>query len=975
MEKHSIQYGTYNCHYDVKRKFVKFVAKVLLIPFAWLATGADSFAQLKVAEKDPKQFMKNISSSPKMLLAKSALDNLKSNSSTKRQAVPRKFSLVEHPTHAERRAVINDQKVLAEMREIKKDKKLSQSGYSLKIKKIQEKLTASHALIIDGFNNTEKLFESKKVSGDIIVRQKEHRLRYIENWNRLQNLLREADENPDSVKRDQAFDDAINLLSTSHDQRPEQPFDVNTLPFAVSKPVKRPPRTDWNTSSVSPGYSSTLDRVVESFLDFIVSPAYAAPAPVSPADLAETEDVQITPEIQALAASLGNKPLAIYDWVRNNIEFYATHGSVQGSQLTLELKRGNATDISSLLIALLRAAGIPARYVMGTINMPAADVLDWLGGVPNTDFAQEVLGSGAIPNVAIVDGSGSIISFDIEHVWVEAYVDMIPSRGALHVDGDTWVKMDASFKKYNIVPASNLINDVPIDGALASFQASLTVDESLGQLTDYDDDATKDVLSDWAIQANNYLDTNGIAQTPAAVLGSKNIIQKNHSSLPGTLPFNVVSHGSQIANLPASIRHKVQVIGYASSFDRALGSPDFNVTVNLSSLGSKRLGLTFASATPGDEAVLQAARDSGAASLPISSVNVVPKIKVNDTIINSGSSIRMGSDYFLDVIMNGPDGSKTLQYDVIAGDEIVVGVTGNGFNSDVLQKRLDNNPVVTSAEYLHQVNLHYWAEVDLLNANSAKGMDGYIVRLPSVGLFSSPLTVSYLFGFPNTGVYASKFMDVKWSYIGAAANTPETKVALVKQAGFNGSYMEGTTFDQFEGTLTGKTQVKAIDSMKLLAAASHQGIPLYRITSANKATVFPLLNLDPNVESNINSALATGQTVLAPRDNVNLGPWSGTGYILQNEATGEGAYLISGGLNGGGMPDCVEELVWKIVGIVALVILAIILAILLYYLLVAIAAALAGILAGVGAAAAELWAGFVLMLRALAVASRFAPAY
>ena len=43
-----------------------------------------------------------------------------------------------------------------------------------------------------------------------------------------------------------------------------------------------------------------------------------------PDELAPNEDVQITPAIQALAASLGNEPLGIYEWVRNNVEFVPT---------------------------------------------------------------------------------------------------------------------------------------------------------------------------------------------------------------------------------------------------------------------------------------------------------------------------------------------------------------------------------------------------------------------------------------------------------------------------------------------------------------------------------------------------------------------------------------------------------------------------------------------------------------------------
>jgi len=44
------------------------------------------------------------------------------------------------------------------------------------------------------------------------------------------------------------------------------------------------------------------------------------------ADLAETDEVQLTPAIQAKALALGRNPVAIHNWVRNNIEFAPTWG-------------------------------------------------------------------------------------------------------------------------------------------------------------------------------------------------------------------------------------------------------------------------------------------------------------------------------------------------------------------------------------------------------------------------------------------------------------------------------------------------------------------------------------------------------------------------------------------------------------------------------------------------------------------------
>jgi hypothetical protein len=133
---------------------------------------------------------------------------------------------------------------------------------------------------------------------------------------------------------------------------------------------------------------------------------YVASLPVATQaeDLTANEDVQISQEIKDLAAQLNHNPAKIYKWVYDNIEFVPTYGSIQGSAYTLETKRGNATDTSSLLIALLRTSGIPARYVSGTIDVPAEVAKDWVGGVNNLSAAGNLIGQGGVPSVIMTSG-------------------------------------------------------------------------------------------------------------------------------------------------------------------------------------------------------------------------------------------------------------------------------------------------------------------------------------------------------------------------------------------------------------------------------------------------------------------------------------------------------------------------------------------------------------------------------------------
>jgi len=79
-----------------------------------------------------------------------------------------------------------------------------------------------------------------------------------------------------------------------------------------------------------------------------------------------------SPKIKALARQIGadkenawDKVEAIYDWVRQTVTFDEAYveAPVRGALAALGTKKGDCEDLSSLFIAICRAAGIPARTV------------------------------------------------------------------------------------------------------------------------------------------------------------------------------------------------------------------------------------------------------------------------------------------------------------------------------------------------------------------------------------------------------------------------------------------------------------------------------------------------------------------------------------------------------------------------------------------------------------------------------------
>ncbi|MFO7539560.1 MAG: transglutaminase family protein, partial [Chloroflexota bacterium] len=93
--------------------------------------------------------------------------------------------------------------------------------------------------------------------------------------------------------------------------------------------------------------------------------AQAAPSLLVPDTFADSLACTIDancydPYVIEKAASLGNDPTAIFEFVRSQVDYESYAGSLRGARGTLWSFGGNSVDQASLLIALLRASGIPA---------------------------------------------------------------------------------------------------------------------------------------------------------------------------------------------------------------------------------------------------------------------------------------------------------------------------------------------------------------------------------------------------------------------------------------------------------------------------------------------------------------------------------------------------------------------------------------------------------------------------------------
>ncbi|HEY2943284.1 MAG TPA: transglutaminase-like domain-containing protein [Vicinamibacteria bacterium] len=892
-------------------------ASVVLVSFAWLTGGGYAWAEARAAEKAPARTLARLADDPRLPLSSAERDYLRTAAGTLSATPPTaSASTAEAPATSPPLAEADP---AAEMQDIANElDRLAATGGGESLAGLQGRWQRLHQRILDDFAQSEARLRAANVPDVILQRHAAAVADYAAEAGEVARELDAAGDGKAGVEARLAAQAAARRLRKSGNERPHQKLDPSHLPFRAAVPTLREPGA----------IAGPVDAMRPSAAE-----ASAAAASLAGADLEPTEDAPITADIQALAASLGNQPLPIFNWVRNNIEFVPTYGSVQGASMTLDARRGNAFDTASLLIALLRAAGVQARYVTGTVEVPVSSVRNWVGGVASANEAQQLMGQGGIPTVGVIS-SGTVTQIRLDHVWVEAFIDYIPSRGAVHRVGDTWIPMDPSFKLHDFTPRSALFTDNPITTIVPPGTRLFDVDEALGRFTNINEEVLSDALQGWVARSDDYVVAHAVPRSVPSLIGGAAIRTETRTVFAATLPYRVLTRAPAVDVLPAGLRHYVRLNGYSSELDRAFGDTSFSVRLSLPALNTSRLGIQFDPATPADAAVLDAARSGGASSLPVYLVNVVPVVRLDGVDQATGPPVRMGSFFPVDVILEGPDGPTTVSYTQVAGDEIVVGVTGNGVTREVVEKRFVANPVDNAPEYFHQVQLHYWLECDTLGDIGARTLGVHVLRLPSVGLFNSPLSVSYFFGIPRSGVYQSRIMDVKHSLLGIASDDASKALAFFKQAGIQSSYLEGSVFDQLEGG--SQPAIKGISAIHLISMAIKQGVPVYHVTSANAAAVLPLLALDGSVKSDITRAVGQGQNVIVPERNLTVGPWRGVGYIVRDEVTGAGGYLISGGLAGGGLIECFLRKLVPVFKFVLVVLFILLLAFLLALLLAAL---------------------------------------
>ncbi|MBO9678474.1 MAG: transglutaminase domain-containing protein [Acidovorax sp.] len=529
------------------------------------------------------------------------------------------------------------------------------------------------------------------VDGAILQRQFEQEKAFEARHGELVERLKAVKAHADDEAALQALK---NFVDAEKPTRTHLPINLNKLPWRVETARLQEPATTDAELDLKTGVATAAAQASP------LGTAKSATAP-TPADLADTVDARQTPPIKALAQTLGHNPHKIYQWVHDNIHYVPTHGSVQGAQDTLDKKAGNAFDTASLLVALLRASGIPARYVVGSVHIPAAQAMNWVGGAKTTDAAQQLWGQGGVPNTALVSG-GKVTTLRIEHPWVEALIQYQPGRGARHIAGqsapDTWVPMDASYKQYTFTEGMDLATAVPLDAQALLDAASqgATANEAEGWVQHLNTTALQSQLASYQSRLKTYIDSrNGGQSTVGDVLGMRQAKIDPLPYLAGTLPYTIKARSQQFSDIPNSRRAQFKYEIYADQRAAAWGdSPLLSWQAPTAELAGKKVTIAWVAAGAADQRAIEALIPKGQQLDPSrlprglsSSISLRPEIRLDGQTVATGPAMRAGSEPVgvgAFTRYGGQDWDET-QDQLIAGQQTALGLSIQGISRAQMQ--------------------------------------------------------------------------------------------------------------------------------------------------------------------------------------------------------------------------------------------------------------------------------------------------
>lgn len=587
-------------------------------------------------------------------------------------------------------------------------------------------------------------------------------------------------------------------------------------------------------------------------------------------------DIDRPASIVELARALQNNPDLIFQWVYNNVEYVPTFGEAKGGLGCLIDGYGNAFDQCELLFALLTQAGFTPNYVLGQIQMTAAQAAAWLGTDPtNINYAFNILNNGGIP-VSLINNNTQV---KLTHIWIQ-----------VAISGTTYV-FDPSIKTYTSEAGINIGTATGYSQAtlLAQAETGATVDPNGLFIQNVNTTDLTAQLKTYATNLQNYIKTNLPTATLTDVVGGRTIV-------PNTAPVRLTSQPYEVPGdmptiwtaIPNSYRITVNI--KVSTFNQTLyGSdvhgqrltiwePDFlGADVAPITLNGTQLG-TFAPSSPWDILTY---------TITYPYATTFANATVQE-VINSGSLIQGSPDNTYRYLLSfcfGPVGQGRVDYwqeQLRINQAANTDVKSEPNLGSVLALLWNTRAAALSAVqdvlgrmsqckniFHHQIGTTYWYGNTLGSSTSA----AYAFNLNAVTILTEPL------------------------------NANGNATACVLALGIHDGCTE-------RASLQGVVQdTGSASPASFITAANKTATKLYKVTPANQSTTLPLLSgYSSDATTAYTNQLNTGYSLLIPQKAPeNIGEITGTGWIPFT-ASGIFGYIVDTSINKGALSQNVNPI-------------------------------------------------------------------
>ena len=569
-------------------------------------------------------------------------------------------------------------------------------------------------------------------------------------------------------------------------------------------------------------------------------------------------------------------PLNVYNYLKNSIDYELYSGSRKGAEETFETLAGNDKDQASLMIAMLRYLGYPARYVDGTILLNEEQVTN-LTGADDIQTGAQVLSSAGMP-VTILTTGGEVTAVSLEHTWVEAYLPYTEYRGAGKNSGDSlWVSLDTGIWKYEKVDnISDFLEERNITANWEALVENKDVDAVLEQQEMLKEQLLKEDVD------NLYLKRRMKAENTV-------------SYLPLSLQYTVLTKKDSYATIKEVDADAVEfrIAG------KTIGK------YKASELSGKRITIEYETETQEDKTALEAY--GSIFEVPAYLVHMIPVLKFDGEEIARGNAAILGTSQnftmkiwssgtqteICNAITAGSLYQVTFDGQIISGKELEDSY--EEYKSIAETATLEN---VYSDEYLGRMldvaGKLYFAQIDIANIIAGEGYGVKATRSLSEGMTGYQVQTSSLYGTPVGVSEGSFFIDVDHDCHGAVSlsGNKEDEKSFMRASGIISSLYESVIWEEMTGT-------ESVSTISILRAAGEQGISLLVINKDNYEELSKQLDVDSATFQAVKDAVEQGKEVTIPANEVTIGNWCGSGYIVMDTSSGAAEYMISGGWNGG----------------------------------------------------------------------------